>query len=347
MRRVRADSPNPPSRLNSLERRAARGSAARRLAHEHVAAQCMRDDDPLLAVTVPSLVGARPQDSSLAEELPTDPGDGDDAASMGTVQTAPYSLFIDLYRGVARGAYALDDLHAPGLLAWILMGFVPGVGTLAALRDGYYSLEVREWGALLLNLLGLIPFIKGFANIADLALLHRLRHTAHVSHQVARVARHQRGLRVARRSGNVMRRSATAATGSTHAGGAVVLVMNHERGPRQNAWAWPAALLALITFALAPMDIVVALLVVGGQSLLAVSAPLLVVVAAAVAPVMWCVFVLLLAVRARHIARRLRGRPFARPGVSSMAFWLGLCAFLLTALGAGIALLSAFSLAHP
>jgi hypothetical protein len=245
-----------------------------------------------------------------------------------------------------RGAYAIDDLHAPGLLAWILVGFVPGVGTFAALRDGYYSLEVREWGALLLNLLGLIPFIKGFANIAHLASLHRFRHTAHITHRVAHVARHQRGLRVARRGSNVMRRSATAATGSTHAGGAVVLVMNHDSGPRQNVWAWPAALLALFTFAVAPMIVVFALVFVGGQSLLAVSAPLPVIVAA-VAPIVWCVFVLLLAIRARRVARQMRGRPFARLGVSSLAFWLGLCALLLMAFAAGIALLSVFALAYP
>jgi hypothetical protein len=307
----------------------------------------MRDDDPLLAVTVPSMVGAPSPGRSFAEEPGAVASDGDDPLALGPGQTAPYSLFFDLYRGMVRGAYAIDDLHAPGLLVWILMGFVPGVGTLAALRDGYYSLEVREWGALLLNLLGLIPFIKGFANIADLALLHRLRHTAHLSHQVAHVARHQRALQAARRGSRSMQRSATVATGSAHAGGAVVLVMNHDSGPRQNAWAWPAALLALITFAVAPVILVFALLVVGGQSLLAVSAPLPLVATAAVAPVVWSVFVLLLALRARRVARRLRGRAFARPGVSSLAFWLGLCALVLIALAAGIALLFAVLLAHP
>jgi hypothetical protein len=306
----------------------------------------MRDDDPLLAVTVPSLVGVRSQDSSLADDLHTDPGDGDDAVSLGTVQIAPYHLFLDLYWGITRGAYALDDLHSPGLLVWILVGFVPGVGTLAALRDGYYSLEVREWGALLLNLLGLIPFIKGFANIAHVASLHRFRHTAHITHRLAHVARYQRGLRVARRGSTVMRRSAMATTGSTHAGSAVVLVMNHASGPRQNAWAWPAALLALITFAVAPMLVVVALLAVGGQRLLAVSAPLPVTVVAAVTPVVWCLLVLLLAVRARHITRQMRGRPFARPSVSSLALWLALFALLLMAFAAGIVLLSVFPLIH-
>lgn len=306
----------------------------------------MRDDDPLLAVTVPSLVDAPSQDNPLTEEPHTDPGDGDDAAPMGTVQTVPYRFFLDLYRGAVRGAYAIDDLHAPGLLVWILMGFVPGVGTLAAMRDGYYSLEVREWGALLLNLLGLIPFIKGFANIADLAMLHRFRHTAHVTHQVARVARHQRALQVTRRGSRTMQRSATAASGSAHAAGTVVLVMNHDNVPRQNAWAWPAALLALITFALAPMIVALEMLIVGGQSLLAVSAPLPVVATVAAATVVWCLFVLLLAVRARRVARRMRGRSFARPVVSSIAFWLGLCALILTAFAAGIALLSAVSSTH-
>jgi len=300
----------------------------------------MRDDDPLLAVTVPSLVGAPSQDGSLTEEPGADPGDGDEAAPMGTVQTVPYRFFLDLYRGAVRGAYAIDDLHAPGLLVWILMGFVPGVGTLAAMRDGYYSLEVREWGALLLNLLGLIPFIKGFANIADLAVLHRLRHTAHVTHQVAHVARHQRALQVARRGSRTMQRSATAAIGSAHAAGTVVLVMNHDSVPRQNAWAWPTALLALITFAVAPIIVVLEMLIVEGQSLLAVSAPLPVVATVAVATVVWCVFVLFLAARGRRVARRMRGRPFARPVVSSIAFWLGLCALVITALAAAIALLS-------
>jgi hypothetical protein len=307
----------------------------------------MRDDDPLLAVTVPSMVGAPAPNSAVDEEPGAVAGDGDDTLARGSGQTAPYRLFADLYRGAARGAYAIDDLHAPGLLVWILMGFVPGVGTLTAVRDGYYSLEVREWGAFLLNLLGLIPFVKGFANIAHVALLHRLRHTAHISHQVARVARHQRGLHVARRGDQALRRSATVATGSAHAGGAVVLVMNHDSGLRQNAWAWPAALLALITLALAPLLLVFALLLSGGQSLLAVSAPLALVAPAAVAPVVWCVFVLVLALQARRVARRLRGRPFARPGVSSIAFWLGLCALVLMALAAGTALLVAFGLANP
>jgi hypothetical protein len=267
---------------------------------------------------------------------------------MGTVQAAPYSLFLDLYRGVVRGAYAIDDLHAPGLLVWILMGFVPGVGTLAAMRDGYYSLEVREWGALFLNLLGLIPFIKGFANIADLAMLHRLRHTAHLTHQVAHVARHRRALKVAQRgSGSAVQRSATAASGSAHAAGTVVLVMNHDSVPRQNAWAWPAALLALITFAVAPMIVVFALLAVGGQSLFAVSPPLPAVAAAAVTPVVWSLLILLLAVKARRVARRMRGRPFARPGVSALAFWLGLCALILMAFAAGMALLPAVPITYP
>ena len=127
----------------------------------------------------------------------------------------------------------------------------------------------------------------------------------------------------------------------------MVLVMNHDSGPRQNAWAWPAALLALITFAVAPMIVVFALLVVGGQSLLAVSAPLPIVVAATVTPVLWCVLVLLLAMKARRVARHMRGRSFARPGVSSLAFWLGLCALLLMAFAAGIALLFALPLTLP
>jgi hypothetical protein len=107
----------------------------------------MREDDPLLAVTVPSIVGAPARDSALPEEPLAAPGaveDAEDGVSLGTGQRARYRLFLDLYRGVVHGAYAIDDLHAPGLLIWILEGFVPGVGTLAALRDGYFSFEVSR-----------------------------------------------------------------------------------------------------------------------------------------------------------------------------------------------------------
>jgi hypothetical protein len=298
----------------------------------------MRDDDPLLAVTVPSIVDAPARENAQAEEPRATSTAADDASPLELAPPVPYHLFVDLYRGVILGAYAIDELHTPGLLAWILEGFVPGVGTLAALRDGYYSLEVREWGAVLLNLLGLIPFVKGFGNIAQVASLHRLRHTAHVSHQVARAAQ---------RASRSVRRSATVATGSAHAGGAVVLLLGHDSGPRQNSWAWPAALLSLLTFAAAPVTLLSALLLAGGQSLLAVSLPLPLVVAGAITPVAWCVFVLVLALRARRVARQMRGRPFARPGVSSLAFWLGLGALILTALAAVAELLYDFGVAHP
>jgi hypothetical protein len=228
-------------------------------------------------------------------------------------------------------------LHAPGLLVWILLGFVPGVGTLTAARDGYYSFEVREWGAFLLNLLGLIPFVKGFANIADLALLHRLRHTAHIGHRLAHAARHQQALRQGRHGAHAVQRSVTTAGGSAHAGGAVVLLMNHANVPRQNAWAWPAALLALITFVASPVLLAGTLFTLGGALLLNESAPLQVLIATGVAAV-WSAFVLLLAIRARRVARRMRGRRFARPGIATTAFWLALVGLLFTASAMGTAL---------
>ena len=106
------------------------------------------------------------------------------------------------------------------------------------------------------------------------------------------------------------------------------------------AFQWIGTDVALITFAVAPIIVVLEMLIVEGQSLLAVSAPLPVVATVAVATVVWCVFVLFLAARGRRVARRMRGRPFARPVVSSIAFWLGLCALVITALAAAIALLS-------
>jgi len=73
------------------------------------------------------------------------PEDADTVAPLGSERVTAYQLFADLYRGAIRGAYALDELHAPGLLAWILLGFVPGVGALTAARDGYYAFEaVRD-----------------------------------------------------------------------------------------------------------------------------------------------------------------------------------------------------------
>jgi hypothetical protein len=137
-----------------------------------------------------------------------------------------------------------------------------------------------------------------------------------------------------------VKRSVTTAGGSAHAGGAVVLLMNPmnlENTPRQNAWAWPAALLALITFVVSPIILAGTLFALGGARLLNQSAPLQVLVATGVAAV-WSAFVLLLAIRARRLARRMRGRPSARPGVASMAFWLALFALLLTARATGTAL---------
>jgi hypothetical protein len=228
----------------------------------------------------------------------------------------PYHLLPDLYRGVVRGAYAAESLHTPGMLAWITMGFVPGLGTVFAMRDGYYCLEVRDWGGFLLNLFGLLPFMKGFSNIIDVAFAHRVHRMAHTTHQVLHATRHERVLRAG------SRRSATILAGGAHGASDIVIAVRKDNIPSSNRSAWPAILLALVTASLSPLIMVLLLGAITGFPYFGSVLPLPLAVGSGAAAVLWSLGILALAIHARRTARKMRGQPFSRSVVSLVAVWL-------------------------
>src|SRR5689334_21467319 len=68
--------------------------------------------------------------------------------------TVRYRPFRDIWLGAIYGASAVDILGTLGVITWIVMGFVPVLGTIVALRDARYAFRVRDWWSLFLNMLG-------------------------------------------------------------------------------------------------------------------------------------------------------------------------------------------------
>ena|GEM_PF-5949923 len=254
-------------------------------------------DDPLPEVTGPGAVAV-------------------DANAVHEPSSKPYHLFLDLYRGIIKGAYAIHTLHLPGMLAWIAMGFVPGLGTIFAVRDGLYCLEVKDRGGLFLNLIGLLPFMKGFSNIMDVAFVHRVHRMAHATHQVLHVTRHGRMLHAGSQGTTV------ALTGGAHGASAIVIAVRKDGTPFRNGAAWPAALLAFITAALSPLIMVLLLGAITGFTYFGSVFPLSLALGSGAVAVLWSLGILILAVHARRIARKMQGQSFSRGGVSLVAVWL-------------------------
>jgi hypothetical protein len=227
-----------------------------------------------------------------------------------------YHLLPDLYRGIVRGAYAADKLHTPGVLAWITMGFVPGLGTIFAMRDGYYCIEVGDLGGVFLNLFGLLPFMKGFSNIVDVAFPRRMHHMAHTTHQVLHATRHGRVLRTGGR------RSATALTGGAHGASDIVIAVRKGSIPSSNRAAWPALLLAFVTAGLSPLIMVLLLGGITGFAYFGSVFPRSLAMGTGAVAALWSLGIVALAIRARRTARKMLGQPFSRGGVALVAVWL-------------------------
>jgi hypothetical protein len=102
------------------------------------------------------------------------------ATAPRTVRPAPppRSLALDLYRGVIWGDFD-RDLGAAGATAQALVGFIPAVGTLTALRDLLACIGQRDPLGIVLNILAAFPVLGGFAKIADaLHTVHRYQRAA-------------------------------------------------------------------------------------------------------------------------------------------------------------------------
>jgi len=105
-----------------------------------------------------------------------------------TVATLPvaterrYSLIRDLYHGAILGDFAAT-IGIPGAVTQALLGYVPVVGTITALRDALADWRLHDGTGIILNVLAAFPILGGLAKTADvLHAVHRL-HRAYSTHQ--------------------------------------------------------------------------------------------------------------------------------------------------------------------
>jgi len=97
--------------------------------------------------------------------------------------TRRYSFFGDIYAGAVRGDFA-EDLRVPGIATQLVLGFVPVVGTMCALRDFVADRRRGDRLGMALNLLGVVPFLWGFPKTA--AIIHSVHHVGRAIHQTHR-----------------------------------------------------------------------------------------------------------------------------------------------------------------
>jgi hypothetical protein len=268
----------------------------------------------------PAPTSTNPADATLPPTPPAGPPPG------------RYSALADIVRGVFRGASAIDEMHAPGVLAWIAVGFIPVAGTLAAIRDARYALLIRDWGALFFNVLGLIPFAKGFSNVALASRAHQVHRAVHTAHQVAHVVRRGRALGAKGRQVA----QASVATGAAHGVGVLNLMASEGATLDRNVFAWPALLFALITALVAPLAAILALVASAVTSFFPTLSQGYATLIVAAMALLWSLSAVMLARRANRDAKLLMGRQYARAIISwlaSVLSWLSFTVVLVASLG--------------
>ncbi len=93
------------------------------------------------------------------------------------------SLPRDVYNGAVRGDFE-HHLGLAGALTQALLGYVPGIGTICAMRDFVADLRQRDHLGAMLNVLALFPVLGGFPKTAEV-----LRHVHLVGRAVAKTRR--------------------------------------------------------------------------------------------------------------------------------------------------------------
>jgi hypothetical protein len=94
-------------------------------------------------------------------------------------------LVLDLFRGAVLGDFD-QHLGTAGAAAQSVVGFIPVVGTIAALRDLFACIGQRDLLGIILNLLAIFPVFGGLAKTADaLHALHRYQRAAQRRNQEA------------------------------------------------------------------------------------------------------------------------------------------------------------------
>jgi phosphate/sulfate permease len=93
------------------------------------------------------------------------------------------SWLKDSFRGAVLGDFA-TEVHLPGAVTHAVLGFVPGIGTVMAVRDLVACWLDADWLGMVLNLLAVMPVLGGVPKTVD--VLHGV-HRVH--RQMKRSAR--------------------------------------------------------------------------------------------------------------------------------------------------------------
>lgn len=107
---------------------------------------------------------------------------------LASVPPRRVSFWRDLYNGAVLGDFAREK-RLPGALTQIVLGFIPGVGTVCAARDCVADLRYRDLLGFCLNLLALVPVFGGFSKTVE--VLINLWHAHHVLRSRTRDGRRQ------------------------------------------------------------------------------------------------------------------------------------------------------------
>jgi hypothetical protein len=99
-------------------------------------------------------------------------------------------LARDVFNGAVRGDYA-PQLGVPGTTTQIALAFVPGIGTLCALRDALACSGRRDRVGVALNLLAVVPLLGGFPKTA--AALRAAQHVGRAMHITRQRGRRELG----------------------------------------------------------------------------------------------------------------------------------------------------------
>jgi hypothetical protein len=99
---------------------------------------------------------------------PESPGNAaGSTTATATRSPIPHHAFIpDALKGILLGDFAAS-LGLAGAVMQIIMGFMPGIGTLAALRDCTADLGKKDNFSLLLNVMSLVPVVGGLSKTAE------------------------------------------------------------------------------------------------------------------------------------------------------------------------------------
>lgn len=101
-------------------------------------------------------------------------------------QTAPVTSFaFDIVRGAILGDWD-HNLRVPGAMTQAIMGYIPIVGDICAVRDGIHDMLHRDALGVALNILALVPVFGGIPKTIEV-----IRSTRHIQQAYARTHRKQ------------------------------------------------------------------------------------------------------------------------------------------------------------